>query len=417
MYGITLIFVLVVMGGAIAYIGDKLGTKVGKKKLTIFGLRPKHTSILVTIITGILIAGTTLGVLSLTSRDVRTALFGMDELKAQLTVLSKEVKDKSTELDANRIELETKTKEYSSLSAKVKETADKLNTITAELSSVTAERDRVTSALNNIQLDYAQAKGDLEKSKSEIKTLEATKAELDSKVAVLNEAKETLQTDVSKLNELTNNLKQGIQVVREGVVIFRAGEVLGTVVVQGGSSRSDVEATLGNIIYSANQMLLQKLNVSNKELEVLWISKVDFDDAVSLIATTPEAIVVRLSAANNTIYGEPVIGKIELFPNRMVYSQGTVIYSEKVDGPQSSQQAEQMVLAFLQAVNNKSVEQGLLPDPLQGTVGEISGAQLYDTINKVKKYSGGKIEISATAKNDIYTVGPIRVDIKVRALQ
>lgn len=417
MYGITLIFVLVVMGGAIAYIGDKLGTKVGKKKLTIFGLRPKHTSILVTIITGILIAGTTLGVLSLTSRDVRTALFGMDELKTQLTFLSKEVKDKSAELDANRLELETKTKEYASLSAKVKETADKLSNITAELNSVAMERDRVTNALNSIQLDFAQARGDLEKSKAEIQALEVTKAQLDSRVAVLNEAKETLQADVNKLNELTNNLKQGIQVVREGVVVFRAGEVLGTVVVEGGSGKSDAEARLGNIIYNANQMLLQKLNVSNKELEVLWISKAEFEDAVSLISSTPQAIVVRLSAANNTIYGEPIIGKIELFPNRMVYSQGTVIYSEKLDGPQSSQQAEQMVLAFLQTVNNKSVEQGLLPDPLQGTVGEISGAQLYDTINKVKKYSGSKIEISATAKNDIYTVGPLRVDIKVRALQ
>ena len=35
MYGIFLIAIIAVMGGAIAYIGDKLGTKVGKKKLTI----------------------------------------------------------------------------------------------------------------------------------------------------------------------------------------------------------------------------------------------------------------------------------------------------------------------------------------------------------------------------------------------
>lgn len=30
MYGIVLILVLIVMGGAIAYIGDKLGTKIAK---------------------------------------------------------------------------------------------------------------------------------------------------------------------------------------------------------------------------------------------------------------------------------------------------------------------------------------------------------------------------------------------------
>ena len=53
MYGVVLIFVLVITGGAIAFIGDRLGTKVGKKKMSIFGLRPRHTSILVTIVTGV----------------------------------------------------------------------------------------------------------------------------------------------------------------------------------------------------------------------------------------------------------------------------------------------------------------------------------------------------------------------------
>ena len=31
MYGVVLIFVLVITGGAIAFIGDRLGTKLGKK--------------------------------------------------------------------------------------------------------------------------------------------------------------------------------------------------------------------------------------------------------------------------------------------------------------------------------------------------------------------------------------------------
>ena len=64
MYGLALIAIIAVMGGAIAYIGDKLGTKVGKKKLSIFGLRPKYTSVIVTIITGILISAATLGLLT-----------------------------------------------------------------------------------------------------------------------------------------------------------------------------------------------------------------------------------------------------------------------------------------------------------------------------------------------------------------
>ena len=79
-----LIVVLVLTGGVIAFIGDRLGSKVGKKKLSLFGLRPRHTSILVTIITGILITTVTFGILAIASKDVRTALFGMNKLKAEL---------------------------------------------------------------------------------------------------------------------------------------------------------------------------------------------------------------------------------------------------------------------------------------------------------------------------------------------
>ena len=71
MYGVMLIIVLIITGGAIAYIGDHLGTKVGKKRLSIFGLRPKHTSILVTIITGICITTLTLGVMAAASGYIR----------------------------------------------------------------------------------------------------------------------------------------------------------------------------------------------------------------------------------------------------------------------------------------------------------------------------------------------------------
>ena len=80
MYGVLLILVLIVTGGAIAFIGDRLGSKVGKKRLSLFGLRPRHTSIIVTIVTGILITTTTLGVMTAVSKDVRTALFGMEKL-------------------------------------------------------------------------------------------------------------------------------------------------------------------------------------------------------------------------------------------------------------------------------------------------------------------------------------------------
>ena len=415
MYGLALIAVLAVMGGAIAYIGDKLGTKVGKKKLSMFGLRPKHTSIIVTIVTGILIAASTLGILSLTSRDVRTALFGMEALKNNLARLSQEVAVKNNELETSRAALQAKIAEFSTLDARVKESAKQLAEITDELSQVTDERDRTIAALSKVQADYTTAKGDLTKATKEISALQTTKAELDKRVASLNEAKASLQSDVDRLNELAVNLKKGIEVVREGVVIFRAGEVLSTNVVQGGLSQEQTEQALSQIIYGTNRSITDKLGVQS-DLEVLWVSKNDYQQAASLISSTPGSIIVRITAAGNTIYGEPTISRIDLFPNKLVYDAGAVVYSEVFDAGKNNQHAEEAVLLFLQKVNTEAIKEGILPDPIQGTVGAMSGSQLFETINKVKRFNG-KVEIAAVTTDDIHTAGPLKITIRVKAVQ
>lgn len=413
MYGLVLIAVLAIMGGIIAYIGDKLGSKVGKRKLTLFGLRPKHTSIVVTIITGITIAAATLGVMALASKDVRTALFGMEALKAELSSLSQEVAARNVELDSSRKELEVKTQEYSALTAKVNETATNLAKVTGELSEVMAQRDRTAAALVAVQADFAMAKGDLNQARQDIQTLQATKDELDSRVASLNESKTQLQSDVDRLDDLTSRLKQGIQTVREGIVIYRAGEVLSTSVLKNGQSLADTQNALAAVIGRTNEAILNKLNVADKDLDVLWISQADFDQAAALIATSPENVIIRISSSGNTIYGEPVIGQLALFPNRLVYAAGEVIYSQTIEV--SGDKAEEAVLVFLQKVNTLANNRGILADPLQGTVGVMSGSQLFDTINKVKHY-GGLVELTAVTRADMYTAGPLRIEIRVRSL-
>ena len=99
MYGIFIILVLSVVGGCTAIIGDRIGTRVGKKRLSLFGLRPKHTSVIVTAVTGVAIAMISLLVMALVSANVRTALFHLDDIqrnlkesKQELERVNKEVK-------------------------------------------------------------------------------------------------------------------------------------------------------------------------------------------------------------------------------------------------------------------------------------------------------------------------------------
>ena len=112
MYGIMLIVVLVLTGGVIAFIGDRLGSKVGKKKLSLFGMRPKHTSILVTIVTGILITTVTFGVLAVASENVRTALFGMEKLREEMKSTQDNLMDATISLETMKKDLTSTKEEY-----------------------------------------------------------------------------------------------------------------------------------------------------------------------------------------------------------------------------------------------------------------------------------------------------------------
>lgn len=416
MYGFTLIAVLAVVGGVIAYIGDKLGSKVGKKKLTLFGLRPKHTSIIVTIVTGILIVSSTLGILTLVSRDVRTALFGMEALKEQLSSLTQEVSQQNHELDNSRKALAEKTAEYTALSAKVTDTTARLKAINVELAAVKAERDQAAAELERLEKEYANAQQEAVKYQREVAVLQKTKGELDSKVTALTEARAQLQNDVDHLNELTGKLKQGIQVVREGAIIYRAGEILSSNVVQAGQERSTLEKTLSNVLYGTNQLILGRLNVTDKEMEVLWVSQQDFNQAVDVMSGFQQEAIVRVSAAGNIVYGEPVIGRLEIFPNQRIYADGEMIQTIAVPTVRNSKEAEEAVIAFLQQVNAAAIKQGMLPDPLRGTVGVMSGAQLYEAVSKVKKAYGSKVVLTAVADGDIYTGGPLKIDIRVQGI-
>ena len=76
----VLIIAILILGGSIAALGDRIGTKVGKARLRLFKLRPKQTAILITIGTGILISSSTLAVLFALSESLRQGVFELDEI-------------------------------------------------------------------------------------------------------------------------------------------------------------------------------------------------------------------------------------------------------------------------------------------------------------------------------------------------
>ncbi|MFA4967769.1 MAG: DUF3084 domain-containing protein [Candidatus Margulisiibacteriota bacterium] len=98
-FAIRFIFILIVVSGAVAYIGNYVGRYFGKKRLSLFGLRPRYTAIAFTIISGVLIAILTFGMVIYTSKDARTAFFGLEKLRTQITDARNQINNSKKELD------------------------------------------------------------------------------------------------------------------------------------------------------------------------------------------------------------------------------------------------------------------------------------------------------------------------------
>jgi hypothetical protein len=100
--GIGLVMLITIVAGGIAYIGDRVGHQVGRKRLTLFGLRPKYTSTIVAVATGMLIALSVTLVALVGSQQVRTAFFRLSQLNSQINQLQAQAIAQQNELNTTR---------------------------------------------------------------------------------------------------------------------------------------------------------------------------------------------------------------------------------------------------------------------------------------------------------------------------
>jgi hypothetical protein len=91
------VLIIMIVAGAVAYVGDRVGHQVGRKRLSLFGIRPRYTSTIVAIATGMLIALVVTTGAILASQQVKTAFFQLSSLDQRIT-----------ELQAREHELEAK---------------------------------------------------------------------------------------------------------------------------------------------------------------------------------------------------------------------------------------------------------------------------------------------------------------------
>ena len=409
MEGIYLILVMIVTGGAIAFIGDKLGTKIGKKRLSIFGLRPRHTSMIVTVVTGGLITALSIGFMALISQNVRTALFGMDELRATMNSTLAEL-DEATE------NLFKAQEEFERANANLKESKVEIASLKTEQEELRAESDRLKEGNERLEATNSELAAQNENLSGTNAELEATNKKLGDSNSALTADNEKLSGDNEKLagdnkalEERNSRLREGIIAIREGDITLRAGEVLASGVIRGGRTADEISDDINALAEQATQHLVERFG--GDEDTAVWIYQPELHRVIGEIESNGRDMVLRISAAGNLVRGEPVRTKLELYPNELIFSAGEKILTKTYDLGDEAQ-PEMILQDFLTDINHIATEKGILADPLTGSVGRMEGTQLYEIVDALMS-AKGRVQLTATARDVTTSGSPLRLNIKV----
>ena len=213
--GYILIAAILILGGVIATVGDRIGTRVGKARLSLFNLRPKNTAVLVTILTGGLVSATTLAILFLADEGLRQGVFELEDIQKDLRQKREQLKvavaqKSQVESERNKVnqELETTRSEKRQVETQRDEAKKEKLKAQQDLAQTQAQFQRTQSRLGQVVTQYQKAIAELQSVYNQRQALQAAVEQLKTeRQRLFVEAKKAIE---QRDRELANR-KQAIE--------------------------------------------------------------------------------------------------------------------------------------------------------------------------------------------------------------
>lgn len=206
------IVVLVLVGGFVAYIADSLGRKMGKKRLSFLGLRPRYTATLITVGAGILIPILTIIAMYLLSSDVRQWITrGQQairdaqhnkEIADQFEKQAKKAEKRGRELNAINEKLLAQAKQRTAELAKLQE---KLKIANGLAKAAQARVKKFEASMKRVEGQLRLTNAAIRRKQDQ---LDSTLAELKRQQVALSQLRGTVKTATNQLREINEQALQ-----------------------------------------------------------------------------------------------------------------------------------------------------------------------------------------------------------------
>jgi uncharacterized protein (DUF3084 family) len=242
--GYILVLVILVLGGAIATISDRLGTKVGKARLSLFKLRPRDTAVVVTVMAGSILSAITLGILFATSKPLRTGVFRIDEIQKRLNNARRELNQ--TTQEKNRVESELAQARAAQSQAKAN-----LEQINRSLQAANAEQAKTEKKLNSLRTQLNGVEAAKLKTEQQLSQVEAAKSETESQLASVEAAKLRTEEQLKLVETVRSSTKAQLD---------RTESQLNTV----SSQKTDLSSEIAQLQQERQQLIDQREQVKTQ---------------------------------------------------------------------------------------------------------------------------------------------------------
>ncbi|HGY5542167.1 MAG TPA: DUF3084 domain-containing protein [Prochlorococcus sp.] len=387
MNGWLLILALLVLGGVLSTLGDRLGSRVGKARLSLFNLRPRQTAVVITVLTGSLISALSLGLMLLVSRQLRIGLFELDEVLAKLQSSRDSLKiSRLAQSNAER-DLQQAKSDSTHVQIELKEVQKRATELRNELAPLQKQRQRLEAERTRLSRDISQKDADIQRTEIELANVRST----------INAAEKELK-----------QLESNLIALRRGAVVLSSGQQLAaaTLRLEAPSQARDV---INRLLQEANQEAFRRVRPGEEaNRQILLVPRSDIK-RIEQIIRKPGTWVVNVRSAANVLRGENIVYAFpDVRPNITVVRQAEVLARTTLDQNEQSAETVRNRLNLLLASTLAEVKRrGSLSTGLQ-----FDGSKMNQLAKALLNRPKGQVELEAIALRNSDTADPVAVVIQ-----
>ncbi len=348
-----LALLIVLVSGLIAYVGDLIGRKMGRKRLTLLGLRPRHTAIVISVSMGMFIAALTLVATFAVSASIREIFYTpISIVRDKLAQLKSEQEHTEAKLRVTEAKLLSAQDRATEMTIELGTMGDKLRVsehrlihstnqrrhALAELASIQQRLQKnqqqltaVQRQLTTVRIDLAQSKTQFDKSSQKLISSTRTLQKLQDEQLRLEDEKKQLQDSLGEF--LATNFTP---------LAFVSGQEILSGLVPAEGSTSALRGWLKKFLAAAERVVRrQSRGLPTGAAEIIFLRqdggrlvRLSPDDAIEMLCDRitrlyeNSNLIIRFVALNNVPVNGPAmvsVDAIEMLPNTLVFTAGAEV--------------------------------------------------------------------------------------------